>query len=210
MDLDTELNLAQAATQLGTSVGKLIKYGAHGKLTISVVANDWPIRTDNETAETISGLVALVPDDLLQSYGADFTLVRNVVTLDAGETVFLLEPIKLLRGVLFVTAEEYRRFRRKLGNAATQGEDVPLYLDSNHEWHSSQLAVAIEAWTALFSSGDFDPKGKSAKFRILQWLAKNAGDLKPNARANIATCVNPDKGKGGGNPSTPIKSTSGH
>jgi len=68
--------------QLGTSVEKLIQFGAHGDLTVSVIAKDWPAHTESETAETISGLVYLVPSDLLQSYVAEFVLVHKVVTAD--------------------------------------------------------------------------------------------------------------------------------
>jgi len=207
MDIDTELNLAEAATQLGTSVGKLIKCGAHGKLTISVVADDWPIRAENETAESISGLVDLVPDDLLQSYGAEFTLVRKVVTLNEGETVALVEPIKLLRGALYVTAKEFRRFRDKHGSAAGRTEGIPPYLDSSHSLKSPQLKIAIEAWSALFASGEFDPKGRAVKYRIEQCLAKNHGELSTNARENIATLINPEIYKDGGTPRTPDTKT---
>ena len=207
MDFDTELNLAEAATQLGTSVEKLIKCGAHRKLTISVVADDWPIRAENETAESISGLVDLVSDDLLQSYGTDFTFVRKVVTLNEGETVALVEPIKLLRGALYVTAEEFRRFRDKHGSAAGRTEGIPPYLDSSHSLKSPQLKIAIEAWSAVFASSEFDPKGRAVKYRIEQWLAKNHGELSTNARENIATLINPEIYKDGGTPRTPDTKT---
>ena len=205
MDIDTELNLTEAATHLGTSVGKLIKCGAHGKLTISVVANDWPIRTDNETAETISDLVALVPDDLLQSYGAEFTLVRKVVTLDEGETLALVEPIKLLRGVLYVTAGEFRRFRRECGGSVILGDDVPPYLDSTHRWRSPELMLAVEAWLAHFSDPSFEPGNRTTKQHIERWLMARDSDLLVTVRQRIATLVNPEKAKKGGAPTTPTQ-----
>ena len=155
------------------------------------------------TAESISGLVDLVSDDLLQSYGADFTFVRKVVTLNEGETVALVEPIKLLRGALYVTAEEFRRFRDKHGSAAGRTEGLPPYLDSSHSLKSPLLAIAIQAWLALFADGTFDPKGRAVKYRIEQWLAKNHGELSASARENIATLINPEIYKDGGTPRTP-------
>ncbi len=207
MDIDTELNLAEAATQLGTSPGKLIKCGAHGKLTISVVADDWPIRTDNGIAETISGLVALVPDDLLQSYGADFTLVRKVVTLDEGETVTLVEPIKLLRGVLYVTAEEFRRFLAKHVDAKNQLADTPPYLDEGNAFYAAELGAAVDTWMTLFASGEFDRQGKAVKEHINKHLAKKYRHLGGGARKRIATLVNPIMYKDGGPPPTLTKKT---
>ena len=207
MYIDTELNLAEAATRLSTSVEKLIKCGAHGQLTISVVANDWSIRTDNETAETISDLVALVPDDLLQSYGAEFTLVRKVVTLDEGETVTLVEPIKLLLGVLYVTAEEFRRFQAEHGDAKNQLAGTPPYLDKGNAFYSKELDVAVDTWMSLFAGGEFDRQGKAAKDHINDHLGKKYRHLRAGARARIATLVNPIKYKDGGPPPTPTQKT---
>ena len=207
MNIDTELNLAEAAMQLGTSVGKLINCGAHGKLTISVVANDWPIRTDNETAETISDLVALVPDDLLQSYGAEFTLVREAVTLDEGKIVTLVEPIKLLRGALYVTAEEFRRFLAKHGDAKDQLAGTPPYLDEGNAFYSEELDAAVDTWMMLFASGEFDRQGKAVKDHINKHLAKKYRHLGGGARERIATVVNPIKYKDGGSPPTPTEKT---
>ena len=189
--------------QLGTSVEKLIQFGAHGDLMISVIAKNWPVHTESETAETISGLVNLVPSDLLQSYVAEFVLVHNVVTADESETVALAEPVEVLRGLLYVTGEEFRRFRHKHGSAAARTEGLPPYLDSSHNLKSPQLRIAIEAWSALFASGEFDPKGRAVKYRIEQWLAKNHGELSASARENIATLINPEIYKDGGTPRTP-------
>jgi len=198
MDLDTELNLAEAATQLGTSVEKLIKCGAHGKLTISVVAHDWPICAENETAESIDGLVDLVPNDLLKSYTADFTMVREVVNRDNGKTVTLDDPVKLLRGVLHVTAEEFRQFRRECGGAVSHGDDVPPYLDSTHRWRSPELMLAVDAWMAHFANASFEPGKITTKQHIERWLMARKPDLSINAKKRIATLANPKNAKRGG------------
>lgn len=205
MDLDTELDLGEAAERLGTSVEKLIRWAGSGKLAITIMADDWPIRTEDGAVGSISGPVNLIPDDLKLSFNAEFTQVRQVATQGDGEVVTLREPIDVIRGVHFVTAEEFRRFRSLHGGLVSHGDDVPAYLDSDHEWRSSQLIIAIQAWTALFAEGDFDPGRRSTKQNIAQWLDENAADLLPATRADIAKLVNPDKTKGGGAPSTPTK-----
>lgn len=207
MNIDTELNLAEAAAQFDKPLSKLIQWGAHGKLIISVVANDWPVRSDNEAVKTASGLVNLVPGDLLQSYGADFVRVRQVVTRNKNEPVTLIDPVEIRLGILYVTDEELRRFRDTYGALLNPGDRIPAHLDTGHPWKSSLLITAIEAWTDLFADGDFDPKGKSPKQRIQEWLAKNARDLPPTSRNNIATLINPTKSKVGGTPKTPSEKT---
>jgi len=203
MELDIELNLAEAAMQLNTSVEKLIQFGAHGDLTISAVADKWRVHTESEPSAPVSGLVNLVPGDLLQSYVADFVLVHKVVVPSEDETVTLAEPVKILRGLLYVAAEEFRRFRDTYGSSAARIDGDPPYLDPSRSLKSPQLAIAIQAWLALFADGTFDPKGKAVKQSIEQWLAKNHRELSNNARGNIATLILPQKYKDGGPPRTP-------
>lgn len=205
MELDTELDLAEVAQRIGTNLEKLIRFGAHGQLTISVVSNNWAVRSENEATQMVNGLVHLVPADLWQSYTAEYTLIRSVVTVDDDEIVELLEPVKVLRGVLLITADEFARFRDKFGNMTVDAGETPPYLDSDHQWYSSQLAIAIHGWAALFSGGAFDAKGKSVKQCIEQWLSANGDALSDNAKENIATLINPDRAKKGGAPSTPLK-----
>ncbi len=115
----------------------------------------------------------------------------------------LAEPVELLRGLLYVTAKEFRRFRDKHGSAAGRTAGLPPYLDSSHNLKSPQLRIAIEAWSALFASGEFDPKGRAVKYRIEQWLVKNHGELSASSRENIATLINPEIYKDGGTPRIP-------
>ena len=204
MGLKTEVTIAEAAAQLGEPLSKLRRWGAHGNLAISVVAGEWPIQSKRESGETISGLVNLVPDDLLQSYGADFVLVRRVARSE-NETETLVSPVEVRLGILYVTEVELRRFRDTYGARLKQSNGDPAHLDFGHPWKSSLLITAIEAWTDLFADGVFDPNGRSPKQRIQEWLAKNAGNLQPSTRDDIAKLVNPDQSKGGGTPKTPNK-----
>ena len=205
MDLDTEFDLAEAAGLLGVSPEKLIRLGAKGTLTICVMAEEWPICTEDGAAKIFTGLVNLLPEDLKLSYVADFTKVRKVATLDEGDVLTLDQPVELRRGKLLVAPEEFRRFRRKYGGRVGQAEGAPPYLDSGHEWYSSQLAIAVQAWMELFSGGDFDAAGNSTKHNIHKWLSKNAGHLRSGTRENIAKLINPDDEKWGGAPRTPVK-----
>ncbi len=205
MEPGVELDLAEVAQRVGTSVEKLVRLGARGELTISVVADNWPVQTDSEKSEVLSGLVHLAVLDLVQSYNADFTLVRQVTRIDKKQAVDLIEPVKVLRGVMLVTPEEFRRFQDECVEIDSGSEIPPPYLDPTHEWYSSELASAVCAWLALFSGGSFDPKGKSVKQQIERWLSSHGDKLSSNARKNTATLVNPDTTKKGGAPRTPGK-----
>jgi len=207
MDLDTELDLREVAKLLGVTVEKLIRWGANGKLTITVTADDWRIRTETGAVGSISGSVDLLSQDLQLSYNADSTQVCKVSTRGDGEVLTLVEPLELRRGKLFVAPEELRRFRNKYGGLVGPIEGARPYLDSGHEWYSSQLAIAVQAWMALFSGGDFDAGHKSPKQNIREWLSKNAGHLPATTRENIAKLVNPTDAKKGGAPPTPVKYT---
>ncbi len=205
--MDRIRDLCDLARDVNESLESLIRFGASGELTIYVMADDWPVRSNDETEDTVKGPVFLLAEDLHRSMNAQCTRVSQVRRPRDDEVLTLDKPVDVDRGIHFVTAEEAERFSRKHALTLRSSTETPSYLNPNHDFYSTELAIAVRAWVALFASGDFDPKGKSAKSRILQWLSKNAVDLTPTARANIATLVNPNKDKVGGNPTTPIKST---
>ncbi len=76
MDLDTELDLRDAAERLGVTAEKLIRWGASSKLAITVIADDWTIRTESGAVGSIIGPANLVHKYLEQSLNADITIVR--------------------------------------------------------------------------------------------------------------------------------------
>lgn len=205
MELDTELDLDDAAERLGVTVEKLIRWGAGSKLAITVIADDWPMRTESGAVGSISGPANLVPEDLEQSFNADFTLVREVATLGDGEVLMLVEPVELRRGMLFVRADEFRRFRSKYAGFVGHSDGIPPYLDSSHEWYSPNLAAAVQAWMALFAEGNFRKGPKGAIDQIESWLMANTNELSPTARGYISKVVNPKKTKDGGAPPIPVK-----
>ena len=64
MELDTEMDLNEVAGLLGVTGEKLIRLAANGKLAITVLADDWPIRTEDGAVGSITGPANLVPKDL--------------------------------------------------------------------------------------------------------------------------------------------------
>lgn len=72
----------------------------------------------------------------------------------------------------------------------------PPYLNIDHPMHSTELSIAIEAWTAVLECAPAKPKKGSRKGMIEVWLDKNHSNLGTTARDRIATLVNPDKNGG--------------
>lgn len=203
MELDTELDLSVAAQRLGYPLEQLIRWGAKGALTITVMAQDWPVRHPDDAKEPVNGPVNLVPKDLERSYNADVISVRQVVRPHDDVVLTLDGPVELLRGLLFVDAVEFRRIRDKLGQAVGHDGDTPTYLDPAHRFHSKHLAIAVQAWIALFADGTYEKIGKGTTDHILAWLNRNGGELSKNTKKNIATLIMPTDLKGGGQPATP-------
>ena len=205
MELDTELDLSVAAQRLGYPVEQLVRWGAKGELTITVIANDWPVRCADKTKEPVNGPVHLVPKDLERSYNADVIRVQQVIRPDDDVVLTLDDPVELLRGQLYVAAAEYRRIRDRLGKIVGRDGEIPTFLDPAHKFHSRHLAIAMQAWTELFADGRYEKVGRGTREHILAWLAKNGGDLSQNAKKYIATLIMPTDLKGGGQPATPTK-----
>ena len=194
-------DLPELAHELDTSVETLIRYGSTGELTIYVIADEWPgkVGTEKSAQSNIKAdeLVALDPSDLLKSLNADYTLVRKV-HMDDGRLVVLDSPQQVMRGVHFVKANDQRRLQQILRPMqAVHGESVPAYLDPSHEYYSSTLEAAVNAWSALFKDGEFSTK-TPVRDQIGTWLKANYKNLSQNARESITTVVNPDALKRGG------------
>jgi len=205
--MDRIRDVFDLARDVNESPESLIRFGASGELAIYVIAHDWPVRSKNDAEDTIRGPVFLVAEDLHQSLNAECTTVSRVKRRIDDEPIMLLEPVDVARGVHFITAEEAERFSNEHALTLRSNSEMPSYLDKNHPMKSPQLAVAIQAWVALFADGTFDPKGRAVKKRIEEWLAKNHGKLSTTARENIATLINPEIYKDGGTPRTPGEKT---
>ncbi len=208
-ELQDFLSVIEAASDLGCDPELLIRSAALGDLTIFVFAKSWSVSGVNKSEkEVLDGPVYLLARDLMHSVGADYTPVREVRKPDSDEVFTLDDPREKLRGALYVTAEEFGRFRRERAFALNLKTDAAPYLDAKHEWHAPELALAVEAWMALFADGKFRLRGKTAKTHVDRWLtARNArlsvdARLSDNARARIATLINPKVAKPGGSPRT--------
>ena len=200
--------LTELAHYVGKSVEDLVCYGADDKLTIQVIADNWPVKPTGEgsqrTEKTVDGQVALLAADLLKALGADFTTVRQVRTGE-GEIVTLEPAQKVLHGIHYVTAAERDRLREALKptpqpTVAASKDALPPYLDPSHKYYSDTLEAAVSAWMALYTDRGFKKRSHGHKLQIKSWLKKHRPDKVKSdyARKNIATVVNPNKV--GGNP----------
>ncbi len=203
--MDRIRDLCDLARDVNESLESLIRFGAIGELTIYVIADDWPVRSSDETEDTVKGPVFLLAKDLHQSLNAEVTKVSQVRRPEDDEFVTLDEPVEVARGVHFVSAEEAERFSREHALTLKSSSDTPSYLNRNHDFYSTELATAVKAWMALFADGSFEPGGKTIRQRIELWLTAQRLGLKENAEQRIASVVNPDTKKGGGSPRTPTK-----
>ena len=198
-------DLFELARDVDESPETLIRFAASDELTIYVIADDWPVHSNNDTDSIVNGQVFLLAKDLLQSMNAELTKVSQVRRPDDDEVVSLDEPVNVARGVHFVTAEEAERFSREHALTLKSSSDTPSYLNRDHDFYSTELATAVKAWMALFADGSFEPGGKTIRQRIELWLTAQRLGLKEHAEQRIASLVNPDTKKGGGSARTPTK-----
>jgi len=203
--MDRIRDLCDLARDVNESLESLIRFGASGELTIYVIARDWPVRSNNDTEDTVKGPVFLLAEDLHQSMNAEVTKVSQVRRQSDDEVVTLYEPVDVDRGIHFVTQEEAERFSRKHALTLKSSTETPSYLNPNHKSYSTELAIAVKAWVALFADGSFERGSKTTRQRIVLWLKARRFGLKGNAEQRIASLVNPDPAKVGGAPRTPNK-----
>jgi len=202
--MDRIRDLCDLARDVNESLESLIRFGALGELTIYVRAHGWSGRSRDGTEDKLKGPVFLLAEDLHQSLNAQVTTVSQVRRPSDDEVVTLDEPVDVDRGVHFVSAEEAERFSREHALTLKSGSETPSYLNTNHDFYSTELATAVKAWMALFADGSFEPRGKTPRQRIELWLKARKLNLKDNTEQRIATLVNPDPAKGGGTPRTLI------
>ena len=203
--MDRIRDLCDLARDVNESPESLIRFGAIDELTIYVIAYDWPARSNNDAQDKLKGPVFLLAEDLHQSMNAECTTVRRVRRPSDDEVVTLDEPMDVRRGIHYVSAEEAERFSREHALTLKSGSETPSYLNRNHDFYSTELATAVNAWMALFANGSFEPAGKTIRQRIVLWLKARRFGLESNAEQRIASLVNPDTEKGGGSPKTPTQ-----
>ena len=200
--MDRLRDLCELARDVDESLESLVRFGASGELSILVVADDWPVRSGDDTVDVVKGPVFLVPEDLLQSMNAQYTRVSKVRRPNNDAILLLEEPVEVNRGIHFVTAEEAERFCREHALTLRSTGDTPPYLNPNHDFYSEELAIAVKAWVALFADGSFEKGKKTPRQHVEHWLRAGKFKIKDNAKQRIATLVNPTTAKGGGAPTT--------
>ena len=203
--MDRIRDLCDLARDVDESIESLIRFGARGELAIYVIAHDWPVRSKNDAEDTIRGPVFLVAEDLHQSLNAQCTTVSRVKRRIDDEPITLDEPVDVARGIHFVTAEEAERFSNEHALTLRSSADVPPYLNENHKCYSTELAIAVKAWMALFADGKSEQGSKTPRQKIETWLRVRKFGLETNAEQRIASLVNPDPAKKGGARRTPNK-----
>ncbi len=203
--MDRIRDLCDLARDVDESVESLIRFGASGELAIYVIAHDWPVRSKNDAENIIREPVFLVAEDLHQSLNAECTTVSRVKRRIDDDPIMLLEPVDVARGAHYVTAEEAERFSNEHALTLRSSAEVPPYLNANHKSYSTELAIAVKAWMALFADGSFEPGNRTPRQKIVRWLRASKFGLETNAEQRIATLVNPDPAKVGGAPRTLTK-----
>jgi hypothetical protein len=197
------MTLAEAASNLETDIESLVRSAVCDDLTVFALAKDWAVQGDDDIPpNNLNGQVYLLAEDLLQGLGAESIPVCQVRMPENDEIVTLLETQQVRRGILYITVEEFDRFRRQHALTLKVSTGSPPYLNRHHEWYSPKLAAAVNAWLVLFADGNFRKGNKGVIDQIESWLMANTDGLSPRARGCIATVVNPKKTKGGGAPTT--------
>ncbi len=200
--MDRLRDLCELARDVNESVESLIRFGANDELSIFVIADDWPVRSGDDTVDIVRGQMFLAPEDLLQSLNAQCTRVCQVRRPKDDAILTLEVPVEVNRGIHFVTAEEAERFSREHALTLKSSSDTPSYLNPNHDFYSKELAVAVKAWVVLFADGSFERGYSTPRQHIERWLRAGKFDLDENAMQRIATLVNPKKSKKGGTRTT--------
>lgn len=199
-----DFDLDEMARDLSVSIEDLIRFAARDELTIFVVAQEWSASSSNGLSDTVLvGPVDLVASDLQRSMNADYTMVRQVKKHGSNDWLTLDTPKEVPRGVHFVTAAEFQRFKSKHQELnAQQRHELAPYLDPQHEYYSSTLDDAVRAWLALFVDGGYE-RGRKPMIPIIEeWLRLNTSIESKNAIKKIATLINPDTTTRAGAPKT--------
>ena len=193
------MNLAEAARDLKTDIESLIRSAACADLTVFALAKDWAVQGDDDIlSNNLKGPVYLLAEYLLQGLYAQSIPVCQVRMPENDEIVTLLETKQVRRGILYITVEEFDRFRRQHALTLRFGTGSPPYLNEHHDWYSPKLAAAFNAWMALFADGNFQKAHGGVIDQVESWLMSNTDNLSPTARGYIAKVVNPKKTKDGG------------
>ena len=150
--------LAEAASNLETDIESLIRSAVCGDLTVFANAKGWAVQGDDEMPpNNLKGQVYLLAEDLLQGLDAQSIPVCQVRMPENDEIVLLLETKQVRRGVIYITVEEFDRFRRQHALTLKLGTGSPPYLNR----HMS--GIRLNWPPPLMCGWHFAPKAISRK-----------------------------------------------
>jgi len=214
-------DLDEASTLLGCTIKDLMKWGAAGKIDVCVwydkairvspklfdYYRDRGVSLPKDSMESVNKFLPLFKEDIMrmmqqQPRGIDIYMLR----WPEGPRIFLENDlIGQSPDDLFITAETLNTLKAEIGKTPI-GSATPC-LDEENDFHSKELKIAIEAWTALFDKKEAgDPVGKikdrpgGAIKAIMGWLEKNYPGESGKAYERIAGVINPNPFKVGGAP----------
>ena len=91
----------------------------------------------------------------------------------------------------------FHEYRKKIDKSSSKNQELP-YLDTKHEYHSEELAIAIETWMALFENKQYLSKKEALSNPLFvkdiqKHIKKQHPKLSDRATDRITTLINPRK-----------------
>lgn len=88
--------------------------------------------------------------------------------------------------------EEHPEYKPVESPYVLKNGEIPPYLNSNHQYFSKELSIAIETWLAIYGTpGGLNPEQKHKK-QIIAYLKKHHHALSISAIERISTMINTD------------------
>jgi hypothetical protein len=91
----------------------------------------------------------------------------------------------------------FHEYRKKIDKSTSKNQELP-YLNTEHKYHSEELAIAIETWMALFEDKQYISKKETInnpqfKSDIQKHIKKQHPKLSDRSMDRIGTLINPRK-----------------
>jgi len=191
-----------------------LKLGATGKIKLYALL-DKPMSKVNFLNRKPEGkkyeylitpcFVGISESDILRLYvNPDNQHETNTVMTSSGEwgLTNFDEPIRFYWFELFIMADHLKAIFQE--ERVHNENQLAKILDSNHPWHSENLAMAVNAWLELYANREgnrndstFKPPGGNTKL-INDWLKEKNQSIGTTTQEHFRVIINPDK-RGGPN-----------
>ncbi len=128
------------------------------------------------------------PFIIYHSYYGKYLVANNFHTIGCNS--------KTAKKVILRT--EFERFKSTMTSAKDHSSMIAEVLNKDHPWYSPELAIAVDAWFALYADHEghkddnaFKPNGGHPEM-IEKWIEYNSEkSITPTARKRIAAVVSP-------------------